>query len=104
MAAANDAILICTDSDEGRVYEYNTKDDTTKMVVQGLKRPSFISVDHTPLSTWYILTLDRQSVKIYNESWNLLTTITQGMKDPWDTAPCPAGFLLAEYGSNKITF
>ena len=92
MAAANDAILICTDSDEGRVYEYNTKDDTTKMVVQGLKRPSFISVDHTPLSTRYILTLDRQSVKIYNESWNLLTTITQGMKDPWDTAPCLQDF------------
>ena len=104
MAAANDAILICTDSDEGRVYEYNTEDDTTKMVLQGLKRPSYISVDHTPLSAWYILTLERQSVKIYNESWNLLTTITQGMKDPWDTAPCPAGFLLAEYGSNKITF
>ena len=108
MAVANDNILICTDYDEGQVYEYNTEDDTTKMVLQRLRRPSYISVDHTPLSTRYILTLvsllsTDGSVNIYNECWQLLTTITHGIHNPWDTAPCPGGFLLADHYSNKIT-
>ena len=91
------------------VYEYNTEDDTTKMVLQGLRLPMYISVDHTPQGTRYILTLvatlfANGSVKIYNESWQLLTTIKQGINKPWDTAPCPGGFLLADHDSNKITF
>ena len=103
MAAANDTILICTDCDEGSVYEYNTEDDTTKMVIQDLRNPSYINVDHTQQGTRYILTLEFQSVKIYNESWDLLITITEDINDPYDTAPCPGGFLLADMGSNKVT-
>ena len=96
-------IVICTDYDEGNVYEYNTEDKTTKMVLQGLEHPSYISVDHTLQGTRYILTLEQQSVNIYNNSWHLLTTITQGINNPRDTAPCPGGFLLADCGSKKIT-
>ena len=103
IAVANENTLICTDKEEGEVYEYNTEDDTTKMVLQGLEHPMFISVDHTPHGTRYILTLERDSVKIYNEFWQLLTTITQGISSPQDTAPCLGGFLLADRGSNKIT-
>ena len=109
MAVASDNILICTDCDyEGEVYEYNTDDDTTKLVLQGLGSPTNVSVDHTPAGTRYILTLDNTCefsndgcVQIYNGFWQLLTTITQG--DPCDTAPCPGGFLLADWSSNKIT-
>ena len=96
-------IIICTDKEESKVYEYNIKDDTTKMVLQGLINPSYISVDYTPDGTVYILTLERDSVKIYNECWQLLTTITQGIHVPFDTAPCPGGFLLADWVSKKIT-
>ena len=109
IAVANENTIICTDKGEGKVYEYNTEDDTTKMVLQGLRLPMYISVDHTPQGTRYILTLGATlfangSVKIYNESWQLLTTFTQGINKPWDTAPCPGGFLLADHDSNKITF
>ena len=103
MAVVNDNILICTDYDEGRVYEYNTEDDTTKKVLQGLEDPTYISVDHTPQGSRYILTLAGQSVNIYNEPWQLMTTITQGIRSPCDTAPCPGGFLVADHYSNKIT-
>ena len=103
MAVVNNNLLICTDYNEGEVYEYNTEDDTTKMVLEGLRRPSYISVDHTPQGTRYILSLESQSVNIYNECWQLLTTITQDINSPLDTAPCPGGFLLADYVSNKIT-
>ena len=108
MAAANDNIFICTDWGEGKVYEYNTEDYTTKMVLWGLRKPSYISVDHTPQGTRYVLSLapllhTEGSVKIYNESWQLLTTITHGIHNPWDTAPCAGGFLLADWSSNKIT-
>ena len=103
MVVSNDNILICTDFEEGRVYMYNTEDDTTKMVLQGLGHPSYISVDHTPQGIRYILSLEGQFVKIYNESWQLLTTVTQNIKDPYGTAPCPGGFLLADNGSNQIT-
>ena len=103
MAVANDNILICTDCDyEGKVYEYNTEDDTTKMVLEKLKSPTNISVDHTPAVTRYILSLS-QFVKIYNKSWQLLTKITHGLHNPWDAAACPGGFLLADWSSNKIT-
>ena len=103
LTIVNDNMLICTDMGEGKVYEYNTEDDTTKMVLQGLINLSYISVDHTPQGTRYILSLGCQSVDIYNVSWNLLTTITQDMKDPCATVPCPGGFLLADWGSDKIT-
>ena len=103
MAAANHNILICTDYDEGKVYEYNTEDDTTKMVLQGLRHPSYISVGHTTQGTRYILTLEGQSVDIHNEFWQLLTTIRQGIHKLCDTAPCPGGFLLADHYSNNIT-
>ena len=82
MAVKTDNILVCTARSEGRVYEYNTEDDSTRMV---------------------ILTLQGQSVKIYNESWQLLNSITQGISHAHDTAPCPGGFLLADWSSNKIT-
>ena len=103
IAVANDNILICTDNREGIVYEYSTADDSTKMVLQGLRRPSYISVDHTPQGTRYILTWERKFVNIYNESWQLLTTIIHGIKRPCDSVPCPGGFLLADNGNNKIT-
>ena len=103
MVVSNDNILICTDFDEGRVYMYNTEDDTTNMVLQGLGHPSYISVDLTPQGTRYILTLEGQSVNIFNESWQLLTTIRQEIYDSWGTAPCEGGFLLADNSSNKIT-
>ena len=51
IAVANEKTIICTDKEEGKVYEYNTEDDTTKMVVQGLSSPGNISVDHTPQGT-----------------------------------------------------
>ena len=102
MAVATGNVLICTDSDEGKVFEYNTKDDTTKMVLQRLRYPTYISVAHTPQGTRYILTLSL-SVKIYDETWHPLTTITQGIDNPLDTVPCSGGFLLADWGSNKIT-
>ena len=101
IAVANENTIICTDKEEGKVYEYNTEDDTTKMVLQGLINPSYISVDHTPQSTMYILTLSL-SVKIYNECWQLLTTITHGINDPQDTAPCSGGFLLADHMNKNI--
>ena len=108
MAVVNDKILICTSYKEGKVYEYNTEDGTTERVLKGLRNPSYISVDHTPQGTCYILTLapisnssNDGSVKIFNISWQLLTTITIGT--PMDTAPCPGGFLLADYNSNEIT-
>ena len=105
----NDNILICTDLREGKVYKYNAEDDTTKMVLQGLRFPTYISVDYTPQCTKYILTIGAMlsangSVNIYNECWQLLTTIKKGINDPQDTVPCPGGFLLADRGSNKITF
>ena len=103
LTIVHDNILICTDYGEGKVYEYNIEDDTTKMVLQGLRRPTYISVDHTPQGTRYILILQGQSVEIYNEFWQLLTTITEGINYPCDTAPCPGGFLLADWSSNKIT-
>ena len=108
LTIANDNILICTDWGDTKVYEYNTEDDTTKMVLHGLRHSTYISVGHTPQGTRYLLTLcpvlsANRSVKIYNESWQLLTTITHGIHNPWDTAPCPGGFLLADIGSNKIT-
>ena len=99
----NNNTVICTDYDEGKVYEYNTKDRTTKMVLQGLQFPTYISVDHTLDGTRYILTLDQQSVNIYDNIWHLLTTIRQGIRSPCDTAPCPGGFLLADHYTNKIT-
>ena len=102
MAVATGNVLICTDCDEGKVFEYNTKDDTTKMVLQRLRYPTYISVAHTPQGTRYILTLSL-SVKIYDETWHPLTTITQGVDNPLDTVPCSGGFLLADWGSNKIT-
>ena len=102
MAAVSDNILICSDY-EGKVYQYNTDDETTEMVLQGLRWPTYICVGHTPQGTRYLLTLGGQSVKIYNESWQLLTTITQGIIFPQDTAPCPGGFLLADNGNNKVT-
>ena len=103
MAVATDNVLICTDYDESKVYEYNTEDDTTKMLLKGLNNPSYISVDHTPQGTRYILTLKTPGVNIYNQFWQLLTTIKQDIHEPWDTAPCPGGFLLVGHGSNKIT-
>ena len=103
IAVANENSIICTDKEEGKVYEYNTEDDTTKTVLQGLRHPSNISVDHTPDGTRYILTLSGQSVNVYNESWQLLTTISEGINYPCDTVPCPGGFLLADHDSDKIT-
>ena len=103
MAVKTDNILVCTARSKGRVYEYNTEDDSTRMVLQGLKRPTYISVGHTPQGTRFILTLQRQTVNIYNESWQLLNSITQGISHAQDTAPCPGGFLLADIASNEIT-
>ena len=107
MAVANDEILVCTDYNKGEVYEYNTEDDTTQMALEGLRKPTYVSVDHTPQGTRYILTLapisyssNDGSVKIFNKSWQLLITINIGT--PMDTAPCPGGFLLADYNSNEI--
>ena len=89
------------------MHEYNAEDNTTKTVLKKIRRPTYISVDHTLEGTRYILTLYGQCVKIYNESWELLTTITQGMtvpRDPRDTVPCRGGFLLADRGSNEFKF
>ena len=105
MAVGNDKMLICTDEEEDKVHEYNTEVNTTKTVLRKIRRPTYISVDHTLEGTRYILTLYGQCVKIYKQSWELLMTITQGMtvpRDPSDTAPCPGGFLLADRGSNEI--
>ena len=102
MAVVNNNIIVCTEFHEGRVYEYNSEDNTTKMVLQGLRRPSYISVDHTPQGTRYILTLEGQSVKIYDESWQLQTTIKLRYGDPHDTYPCQEGFLVAEKDSGVI--
>ena len=108
MAVANNKILVCTDYNKGEVYEYNTEDDTTKIVLGGLEHPTYISVDHTPQATRYILTLgissndDHGSVRIYDESWKLVNTISQGIKGPCATAPCPGGFFLANYFRNEI--
>ena len=88
------------------MHEYNTEDNTTKTVLKKIRRPTYISVDHTLEGTRYILTLYGQCVKICEESWELLTTITEGMtvpRDPSDTAPCRGVFLLADMGSSKIT-
>ena len=101
MAVTTDNILICTDSNAGKVYEYNTEDNSTRMVLQGLEHPSYIRVDHTPQGTRYILSL-YGSVEIYDEFWQLLTTIVQDIHKPWDTAPCPGGFLLTDHLRNKI--
>ena len=109
MAVANDKILVCTDYNKGEVYEYNTEDDTKKIVLQGLEYPTYISVDHTPDGARYILTLGvsanrpNGSVEIYNESWLLVKTISQGIRGQCDTAPCPGGFLLANYYRNEIS-
>ena len=109
MAAVSENILICSDY-EGKVYQCNTEDDSTEMVLQELRNTTNISVGHTPQGTRYILTFklpgpfsNHGSLKIYNEFWQLLTTITQGITYPQDTVPCPGGFLLADYNSNKIT-
>ena len=107
IAVASANVLYCTDIELGQVYEYNTEDDATKTVLEGLKRPSYISVDHTPQGTRCILSLgdswtDEQSVNIYNRSWELLATIKQDINEPRDTAPCPGGFLLADRQNNKI--
>ena len=105
MAVSNDKMLICTDWEGDKVHEFNTEDNTTKTVLKKVRRPTYISVDHTLEGTRYILTLYGQCVKIYKQSWELLMTITQGMtvpRDPRDTAPCPGGFLLADNGSNEI--
>ena len=75
MAVVNNNIIVCTEFHEGRVYEYNSKADTTKMVLQDLRHPSYISVDHTPQGPRYILSLEGQSVNIYDETWQLQTTI-----------------------------
>ena len=108
MAVVNDNILIYTDWGDTKVYEYNIEDNITKIVLQGLRNPTYISVEHTPLGTRYLLSLapllsTEGSVKIYNESWQLLTTITEGINYPCDTARCPGGVLLADWSSNKIT-
>ena len=103
MAVANYNILLCIDYYEGKVYKYNTEDDTTKIVLEGLRKPSYIRVDHTPQGTRYILTLETPGVNIYNQFWQLQTTIKQDIHEPWDTVPCPGGFLLADHYSNKIT-
>ena len=55
MAAVSDNILICSDY-EGKVYQYNADDETTEMVLQGLRWPTYISVDYTPQGTRYLLT------------------------------------------------
>ena len=105
MAVGNDKMLICTDWEEDKVHEYNTEDNTTKTVLRKIRRPTYISVDHTSEGIRYILTLYGQCVKTNKESWDLLKTITEGMtmpRDPFDTAPCPGGFLLADRGSNEI--
>ena len=108
MAVANDNILICTSYKEGTVYEYNTEDNTTNPVLKNLVNPAYITVDHTPQGTRYILSLapisyfsNDGSVKIFNISWQLLTTINIGT--PMDPAPCPGGFLLGDYDNNEIT-
>ena len=103
MAVKTDNILVCTERSEGRVYEYNTEHDSTRVVLQGLKRPTYISVGHTPQGTRFILTLQGQTVMIYNESWQLLNSISHGIRHAHDTAPCQGGFLLADIGSNEIT-
>ena len=79
MAVANDKMFICTDWEKDKVHEYNTEDNTTKTVLKKIRRPTYISVEHTSEGTRYILTLYGQCVKIYKQSWELLTTITQGM-------------------------
>ena len=107
VAVANNNYLVCTDYGEGKVFGYNTDEDTTKLVLQGLGHPSYISVSQTSQGIRYILSLDPTSyskacVKIYNEFWHLLTTITQIIVDPHDTAPCPGGFLLADQTNKTI--
>ena len=62
---------------------------------------------NTPQGTRCILSLGSvlfggKSVNIYNQSWQLLATNRQGIRDPLDTAPCHGGILLADRQNNKI--
>ena len=107
LAFAKGNILLCTDFEAGEVYEYNTENDTTIMVPEGLEEPSYISVNHTLEGTRYILSVgsglssDRY-VLIYNGSWQFLTFITQDVSDPRDITPFPGGFLVADHENNKV--
>ena len=95
--------LIVTDPEDGTVSVYNTRSNKSEIVVQGLNNPQYVSTARTRRGMFYIITERANiTVKIYDNDWNLYSSIT-GIDYPGQTAVTDMETLLvAEEGDFRI--
>lgn len=103
--------IIITDYNRGgTIYEYNPETDTTRVCVEDVKCPCYMSLVHTADGPCYVVTMcTAHSLHVYDRTWRHLATIGgYGTNDgqlmyPRATAVTAAGnILVADWSNNRI--
>ena len=105
-------IFISQVKNPGNIYKYDTVHDTTEVVVEGLKKPDYMSMMYTKEGYKYIITEEAGHIKVYNSSWELLHSFgSEGTADgqfgkcsPMATTVTDMGtILVADQGNHRIS-
>ena len=106
-------IFISQNKNPGNIYKYDTVHDTTEVVVEGLKSPSYMSVIYTKEGCKYIISeMEGNFIKVYNSSWELLHLFGGqgtydgqfGQNSPMATTVTDMGtILVADQGNHRIS-
>ena len=104
-------IFVSQEENPGGIFKYDTVKGTTKTVVQGLKRPTFMSGMCISDGYRYIVTeRGAHCIRVYNDRWELLHSFrgygtTEGLFNaPTATATTGMGTLLvADYNNHRIS-
>ena len=97
-------MFISQNTKPGNVYKYDTKNDRTEMLVEGLKTPSCMSMIYTKTGYKYIIGEELGNcVKVYNNSWELLHSFgSPGSADGQFKGYSPMGITLTNMGTILI--
>ena len=106
-------IFISQAENPGNIYKYDTVHDTTEVVVEGLKWPSYMSKMYTKEGYKYIISeMEGNCIKVYNSSWELLHSFGSkgtgdgqfGKHSPMATTLTDMGtILVADQGNHRIS-
>ena len=104
-------IFISQCENPGNIYKYDTVHDTTEVVVEGLNKPTYMSMMYTKEGYTYIISESGgHCIKVYNSSWELIHSYgSEGTRDsefdlPMATTVTDMGtILVADQGNHRIS-
>ena len=102
--------ILYTDYENGKVYQFDPHEQSTKMVLEGLNNPTYINVMINDAGIKYIVTSEKDNcLKVYNNHWEYDCTIGKGegseegyLDNPTDCVCTNEGILVVDCFNDRI--